>query len=200
MAKEKGNSFFGYLVVVMLLGGVYITKNQDQGSISNNRAGEYPSKWGAITTVEGLEDASAISWIGSKHSVRKSEFIKLCNLVLREAGNGQVDQWEAACVVETVMNRVYSEQFPGTIQEVISQPKQYEGYLPSTTYDNHVNYYVKDTVLAYLNGDFANHGMQYYWGNSKHNYFFLTYPPFDHTYYTVYLNTGEVPANILNFV
>lgn len=198
--KSSGNSIFGFIAISMLVLGIFISKLQGTGVASVDRnVGEYASKKGAITTVEALDDASATSWIGSKYSVRESEFIKLCNLVLREAGNGQVEQWEAACVVETVMNRVYSEEFPGTIQGVISQPKQYDGYLPSLSYNEDVNYYVKDTVIGYLNGDFHNHGMFYYWGDALHNYFFETYPAFEETYYTIYQKSGVKPADIINY-
>lgn len=212
--RANGNRMLWFLFVLTSTIYIYIGKGIHEGNIEASRiggksayssrdneenVGSYPSVEGAITTVEGLDDATPFSRIGKKYSVKKDEFIHLCNLVCREAGNGQLDEWEAALVVETVMNRVLAKDHPATINEVIREPKQYSGWLSTFKYSECVNYYVKDVVLGYLNGDYINHGLQYYWGDEHHNYFFITHEPFRYSYYDIYQNNGTVPTQIINY-
>ena len=200
-SEQSGGSGILWLLAIMVFAcGVAITKNQ--GNITaeaQTNVGIYTSVTGAVSTVEGLDDMWSGQKIGTKYSVSKDEFILLCNLVYREAGNGQLDEWEAALVVETVMNRCSSDQFPSTISSVIRQRNQFPGQLSMWTYDQHVNYYVKDVVLSYLNGYYANHGVYFYWGDSKHNYFYKTEQAHSQSYYVEYLKWGVHPQSIVNY-
>ena len=72
-----------------------------------NTTGHYPVDMGIIT---------------------EEERILLCNVVGNEYGADFVPTAEKAKVVAVVMNRVYSELYPNTIYEVLTQPYQFSGY------------------------------------------------------------------------
>lgn len=171
------------------LGGGSSTTNYSYDNSAgqySSKAGNYSSVPGAATTVAEADEASYGSYIGAVYSVTKTEYILLCNLLEREAGNGQIDQVDAVKVIETVFNRIKSDEFPDTVTEVIRQPKQFPGALSSYSYSEEVNFYVKDTVLSYLNGGYPSHGYLYYWGDSHANYFYLEHDEFWHDFCTYY--------------
>lgn len=163
----------------------------------------------AVTTVTTisvtLEDVDTLPWatrIGSKYKVSKNDFVQLCNLVGREYGADFIPVQEKAAVVQTVMNRVYSPDFPNTVQEVIEQPKQYEGFLSRGYYSEKVTESVRLAVLGCLNGEFdtrynwqanimpyklygecnINDSALYYWGDGYFNHFYQTYEDFAQSY------------------
>ena len=180
---------YGSNEIVTLDFGQITIGNGSSGFSSGGQSGKignYPAKAGAATTVEQADEAPFGSYIGSVYSVEKSEYILLCNLLERDAGSGQIAQVDAVKVIETVFNRIFSSEFPATVSTVIRQPKQFPGALSSLTYSEDVNYYVKDTVLSYLNGGYPSHGYLYYWGDSRANYFYIEHDEFWHDFCTYY--------------
>lgn len=172
---------YGSKEIVTLDFGQITVGNGSSGFSSGGQSGKvgsYPAVAGAATTVEQADEAPFGSKIGSVYSVDKSEYILLCNLVLREAGNGWIPQSEAAKVVETVFNRVFSSEFPATVSSVIRQEGQFPGALSSFNYDSDVNMYVKDSVISYLNGGYTSHGYLYYWGDDWGNIFYRDHDSF----------------------
>lgn len=91
-------------------------------------------------------------------TITDCEYIMLCNVVAQEYGADYVDIPEKAKVVEVIMNRVYSESYPNTIYDVLTQPGQFSGinsyltgeYFTSKVTDSvksAVNYYFENTAL-----------------------------------------------------
>lgn len=194
--------FFAMMVVLVIISknpGILDSLAVFANDNAPNGVGVYKSAFNPVTTVEDLDKILPGQKIGSVYSVSKSEYIHLCNLVYREAGNGQIDEWEAALVVETVMNRCANKNFPAKVSDVIHQKGQFVGILSTRVYGENVNDYVKEAVLSYLNGDYPNHGMLFYWGDSKHNYFFKTEEAHAWTYYTEYQKWGVYPDSIVNY-
>lgn len=103
--------------------------------------------------------------------ITETERIMLCNLVGREYGSDWVSVYDKACVVATVMNRVYSASFPNTIYDVLVQPNQFTGYIPQDTYTYQVTDSCIEAVNYYFNhqGEFGNY--LYFWGDGTRNYF-----------------------------
>lgn len=168
------------------------------GSYSN-KSGSYPSVAGAASTVAEAEAASYGSKIGTVYSVSKSEYVLLCNLLFKEAGDGNdypecpaVSDVDMAKVIETVMNRVYDSEFPATIQDVIFSRNQYRTDISSYSFDSKVSYFNKDVVITYLNGGYTNHGYFYYYGGNWGNKFFYKNEERQHNAELQhYLSTGE---------
>lgn len=100
------------------------------------------------------------------------EYTLLVNLVAREYGSDYVPTKEKAKVVATVMNRVNDSAFPNTIYDVITQPNQFEGYLPTDTY----TYQVTDDCIAAVNYYFEHTDefgdYKFFYGDSVWNYFY----------------------------
>lgn len=103
--------------------------------------------------------------------ITESERIMLCNLVGREYGSDYVPTAEKAKVVAVVMNRVISPQFPNTIYEVLTQPYQFSGYIPSDSYTYQVTESVIESVDYYFahTEEFGNY--TFFEGNGTWNYF-----------------------------
>ena len=59
--------------------------------------------------------------------ISDSDFILLCNVVGHEAGSYWISEFEKACVVEVVMNRVKSPLYANSIYGVLTQPGQFSG-------------------------------------------------------------------------
>lgn len=102
-----------------------------------NTTGHYPVDMGIIT---------------------EEERILLCNVVGNEYGADFVPTAEKAKVVAVVMNRVYSELYPNTIYEVLTQPYQFSGYYVQYSYTHKVSDDVVRAVDYYFEnpGEFGN--------------------------------------------
>lgn len=100
------------------------------------------------------------------------EKVLLSNLVGREYGSDWVSTYDKAKVVATVMNRVEADEFPDTISDVVSQPGQFDGYLPSDSY----TYQVTDDCIAAVDyyfdhpDEFGDY--KYFYGDGRNNYFY----------------------------
>lgn len=102
----------------------------------------------------------------------ESERVLLVNLTAREYGSDWVSTYDKAKVVATVMNRVEADEFPDTIYEVVSQPGQFDGYLPSDSY----TYQVTDDCIAAVDyyfdhpDEFGDY--KYFYGTGYENIFY----------------------------
>lgn len=107
--------------------------------------------------------------------ISESDFIILCNVVGHEAGSNWISEYDKACVVEVIMNRVYSPLYPNTIMGVISQPYQFAGYQSYVcigSYSSYVTESVKNAVRLYFsNPEQFSHGYLSFWGDGTRNYF-----------------------------
>ena len=102
------------------------------------------------------------------------EYIMLCNAVAYEAGSDWIQTDEKAKVVEVIMNRVNSSDFPNTIYDVLTQEGQFVGvwnYVTLTDYSYKVTEDVKSAVNMALESDYINHGYLFFEGDGTQNYF-----------------------------
>ncbi len=108
-------------------------------------------------------------------SVNDSDYVLLCNCVAHEAGSENISIENKARVVEVIMNRVASSNFPNTVYGVITQPYQFSG---SSSYANYSGYTSKVTqnVISAVDLYFAdpsafNEGYLYFYGDGSQNHF-----------------------------
>ena len=108
-------------------------------------------------------------------TVSQSDYILLCNVVGHEYGANWISEYDKALVVEVVMNRVKSPQFPNTIYGVLTQRSQFSGaytYVNLGTYSRKVTDSVKAAVDLYLSDPSQfNHGYLFFSGDGRRNYF-----------------------------
>lgn len=100
------------------------------------------------------------------------EKVMLANLTAREYGSDWVSTYDKAKVVATVMNRVNADEFPDTVYDVVTQPGQFDGYLPSDSY----TYQVTDDCIAAVDyyfdhpDEFGDY--KYFYGTGYENIFY----------------------------
>ena len=101
------------------------------------------------------------------------DYILLSNCVAHEAGI--CSPYEKSLVVETVMNRVYSPNFPDTIYDVITQAGQFSG---SSGYADLDGYSYEATVSCceavenyFCFPQYYQDGYLYFHGDGYRNYF-----------------------------
>lgn len=108
------------------------------------------------------------------YSVSDGDYIRLCNAVAHEAGSDGISTEDKAKVVEVILNRTLSWNYPDTILEVLVQPNQFTGaesyaYLSEFTYK--VTPDVERAVNGYLQGEYVNHGYFSFYGDGYQNHF-----------------------------
>ena len=107
--------------------------------------------------------------------ISDSDFILLCNGVGHEAGSYWISEYDKACVVEVVMNRVYSPRFPNSVYGVLTQPYQFSGsgaYVNLGTYSGYVTESVKNAVRLYFSDPSQfSQGYLSFWGDGTRNHF-----------------------------
>ena len=108
--------------------------------------------------------------------ISDQDFILLCNAVANEAGSNWISNYDKACVVEVIMNRVNSAYFPSTIYNVLTQRNQFTGasrYVNLGTYSSYVTQSVKDAVTLYFSEPQSfTQGYLYFYGDGRRNYFY----------------------------
>lgn len=108
-------------------------------------------------------------------SVSDSDFILLCNAVGHEAGGCNIGITDKAKVVEVIMNRVYSANYPNSVYEVLTQQGQFTGawsYVDLGAYSSKVSQEVIDSVNYYFtNVEEFQHGYLSFWGDGYQNHF-----------------------------
>lgn len=130
-----------------------------------------------ITTTVAPSEVPDVPADGNCNSlpISESDFILLCNAVGNEAGSNWISEYDKACVVEVIMNRVNDPRFPNTILGVLTQPYQFTGsssYVYLGTYSRHVTESVKNAVRLYFNDPSQfSHGFLYFHGDGYRNYF-----------------------------
>lgn len=148
------------------------TSNQSNFEVWENEqcVGE-PVQSREVKPVEG-NDKSVEDAVVGDYEPSEYEKTLLVNLTAREYGADWVSTYDKAKVVATVMNRVEADEFPDTIYDVVSQPGQFDGYLPSDSY----TYQVTDDCIAAVDyyfehpDEFGNY--KYFYGDGRNNYFY----------------------------
>lgn len=138
-------------------------------------------QWTAATEAEQQTVTEpVIEDEGFAIEITEREYIMLCNVVGHEYGAAWVPTEEKALIVEVIMNRVASPQFPDTIYDVLMQPGQFTGieYLieMETFSDYYVTQSVKDAVDLYLTQpEEFDHGYLFFSGDGYRSYFRTSY-------------------------
>ena len=83
------------------------------------------------------------------------EEIALQKIALAEAGNTTV--WDMALVMQVVLNRVESDKFPNTVEEVIKQSGQFSTY-PHVYNKKEPNFNSSEALRIVKSGKMVNHG------------------------------------------
>ena len=124
--------------------------------------------------TEAVQEANADT-TANELPISESDFILLCNVVGHEAGSYWISEYDKACVVEVVMNRVNSSRFPNTIYGVLTQRNQFSGcgsYVNLGTYSGYVTESVKNAVKLYFNDPSQfSQGYLSFWGDGTGNHF-----------------------------
>lgn len=129
-------------------------------------------------TIKAMKKALGITQTYPKN-MTKSTYVLLCNCVAYEANLSNIPMYEKAAVVEVIMNRVSSKNFPNSVKAVITQNGQFSGassYTKSKDFTDKVTDEVKEAVSYYLNNKkLFNQGYLYFRGNGSYNFFSKTY-------------------------
>lgn len=108
--------------------------------------------------------------------ISEKDYILLCNAVGHEAGSEWISTKEKATIVEVIMNRVKSPEYPNTVYGVLTQKYQFSGsgnYVKLKDFSFRVTDDVKKAVLLYFeNPEKFNHGYLFFSGNGSKNYFY----------------------------
>lgn len=104
--------------------------------------------------------------------ITEYERILLSNLVANEYGSDYVPVSEKAKVVAVVVNRVYSPEFPNSIEEVLVQPEQFSGYYVSGYEWDIVTDSVREAVDYYFAHEYEFPNYLYFEGDGTWNWFY----------------------------
>ncbi|MBR7084752.1 MAG: cell wall hydrolase [Oscillospiraceae bacterium] len=156
-----------------------LSGNFEEMETAQEYAPEVPQEAPVEVATEKVEETEAVieevEEISPSLSISNREYILLCNCVAHEAGSDVITIENKAKVVEVVMNRVASSEFPNTIYGVITQKYQFSGsstYADCTTYTRKVTDNVKAAVDLYFADPSAfNHGYKYFYGDGSQNHF-----------------------------
>ena len=137
----------------------------------------------AVTTAAATESEAPASTAVPKKAwesqITYSEYVMLCNMVGHEYGANWVSEYDKALIVEVIMNRVKSSQFPNTIYGVLTQRNQFPGmsyYINLGRFSSQVTSSVKKAVELYFEEPSRfNHGYLFYTGDGWRNYFRTRY-------------------------
>lgn len=94
-------------------------------------------------------------------------------MISHEAGCSWIDEYERACIVACIMNRVADPRFPNTIEGVIQQPGQ---LFPTPYY--RVDYSgigyapIDNAIYAYFSGKYSFGNINSWSGNGRNNTFY----------------------------
>lgn len=103
------------------------------------------------------------------------DYDALCRIVSTEAGTEDIEG--QILITNVIMNRVASDKFPDTIQEVIESPRQFDPVETGAYYSVDYTDQIRESVIRALNGEDISEGALYfqkseskYWGD--HEYLF----------------------------
>ena len=95
---------------------------------------------------------------------------------------------EMAAVAWCILNRVDSEKYPDTIEEVVTQPNQFDGYWRDKEYSEHIDWLVRDVLDRWYAekdkvaevGRVLPKEYVHFEGNGLHNYFVIEWKSTDY--------------------
>lgn len=105
--------------------------------------------------------------------ITNQEFTLIANVISHEAGSSWISEYERACIVACIMNRITDPRFPNTIDGVVHQPYQMFD-VPYYRIDySGIGYEpIDNAIYAYFNGTYDCGSINSWTGDGKHNYFY----------------------------
>lgn len=121
------------------------------------------------TTTAPVEEAPVETTL----PITDQEFILIANVISHEAGCSWIGEYERACIVAAIMNRVNDSRWPSTIDAVVHQPYQMFD-VPYYRVDySGIGYDVVDNAIyAYFNGTYDCGSVNSWWGDGRNNHFY----------------------------
>lgn len=105
--------------------------------------------------------------------ITDQEFVLIANVISHEAGSSWISEYERACIVACIMDRIADPRFPNTIDGVVHQPYQMFD-VPYYRIDySGIGYEpIDNAIYAYFNGTYDCGSINSWSGDGKHNYFY----------------------------
>ena len=105
--------------------------------------------------------------------ITKQEWTLIANVVSHEAGSKWIGEYERACIVAAIMNRVKDPRFPNTIDAVLHQPYQFFN-VPYYRVDySGIGYEpIDNAIRAYFSGKYNCGNINSWSGNGRNNSFY----------------------------
>lgn len=109
----------------------------------------------------------------SELPITNQEFTLIANVISHEAGSAWISEYERACIVACIMNRIADSRFPNTIDSVVHQPYQMFD-VPYYRIDySGIGYEpIDNAIYAYFNGVYDCGSINSWSGNGEHNLFY----------------------------
>ncbi len=131
------------------------------------------------TTQSSETAATSTEPARTERPITDAEYIMICNVVGHEYGANWISEYDKALIVEVIMNRVNSPQFPDTVYGVLMQRGQFPG-LSRLVNQGYFSSQVTDSVKKAVDLYFADpsqfrHGYLFYTGDGYRNYFRTKY-------------------------
>lgn len=125
------------------------------------------------TAPINVEIATETVCVSTELPITDQEFILICNVISHEAGSSWISEYERACIVACIMNRVADPRFPSTIDGVVHQPYQMFD-VPYYRIDySGIGYEpINNAVYAYFNGTYDYGNINSWSGNGINNNFY----------------------------
>lgn len=122
--------------------------------------------------VEAIEETTETK-TESILPITDQEFILLANVVSHEAGSSWITEYDRACIVAAIMNRVADSRFPNTIDEVVHQSGQmFDVPYYRVDYSTLPREEIDNAVYAYFNCKYEFGNFNSWSGDGTKNYFY----------------------------
>ena len=120
-----------------------------------------------------VEIATEPVCVSTELPITDQEFTLIANVISHEAGSSWIGEYERACIVACIMDRVADPRFPNTIDGVVHQPYQMFD-VPYYRIDySGIGYEpIDNAIYAYFNGTYNCGSINSWTGDGKHNYFY----------------------------
>lgn len=125
------------------------------------------------TAPINVEIATEPVCVSTELPITNQEFTLIANVISHEAGSAWISEYERACIVACIMDRVADSRFPNTIDGVVHQPYQMFD-VPYYRIDySGIGYEpIDNAIYAYFNGTYNCGSINSWSGDGKHNYFY----------------------------
>lgn len=105
--------------------------------------------------------------------ITEQEFILLGNLISHESGSSWISEYNRACIVNAVMNRVNDSRFPNTIDEVLHQQGQiFDVPYYEMNYSTLPRTEIENAIYAYFSGEYTFDNSNSWTGTGIENIFY----------------------------